>query len=152
MKLVSSTGSSFELRVIGYQFPNIENERCDSNWLIIEVSVVHPDGSWTARDPSLLTSEAMRLADWLIDVASGTNQKDYCSFIEPNLELRVANNGASLRVYFDLELRPGWAASDVAGNENLWVQFQLSEIDAAAAADELRQQLSAFPERAVTEE
>ena len=149
MRLASSTGSSLDLRVIGYQFPEIDNKRYDSNWLIIEVSVVHPDGNWTARDPSLLTFEAAHLVDWLTDILSGTNQTEYCSFIEPNLSFRVTDGGTTLRVYFDLEIRPHWAASDVADNEDLWVQFPLSEIDINAAADELRQQLSAFPQRAL---
>ena len=54
MKLQSKNGNSFSLEIVGYQFPEITDCDYDSNWLVIQIAVTNPDGTWTARDPSCL--------------------------------------------------------------------------------------------------
>jgi hypothetical protein len=51
--------------VVGYQFPDNHISEYDSNWLVIEGRVSHPQADWSFRDPCLLTYEADYLADWL---------------------------------------------------------------------------------------
>ena len=65
MKLISTHGHAFELNIQGYQFPGITNDYWDSNWLLIEINVSHPRGSWVKVDPSMNTFEVARLADWM---------------------------------------------------------------------------------------
>ncbi len=85
MKLAASNKSALTLKIIGYEFPEIEGHRYDSNWLIVEVTVTHPEGSWTASDPSLLTFEVTRLADWLENINDGKKVDDTIYFTEPNI-------------------------------------------------------------------
>ncbi len=150
MQLGGASGSSFKLKIVDYQFPNITDEYHDSNWLIIQVDVIHPKGAWTAVDPCLLTFDVEWLARWLEDVHSNSNKRPECSFLEPCLEFQVEVNEKSkrvLRVYFELEARPIWASCKIAGQRDLWVEFELSEIDLLAVASELRSELAKYPQR-----
>lgn len=149
MKLAGTDGQSFELEVAGYQFPEESLHKYDSNWLLIRVNVEHPRGRWSAQDPSLLTSEVAELADWLEALASGASEENDMTFTEPNLSFRLVESaaGPALRVYFELEIRPSWAASRGAGMKDLWVELPLSELDLRDAAASLRSGLERFPHR-----
>jgi hypothetical protein len=143
---LASRDTRFELRIVGYQFPGNATAEYDSNWLVIEGAVRHPRGDWRFRDPSLLTYEVARLADWLEAVAVGTQPRPWCGFIEPNLSFDVAGEGAVrvLRVSFGCEATPPWSASD----EEAAVEFPVAGLDLMSAAESLREQLREFPQRA----
>ncbi len=72
-------GTALELRVVGYQFPDLEAgadprdpDSWDSNWLVIDGSVRTAAGtSWSFQDPALTTWEVAELAAWLEHVAAG---------------------------------------------------------------------------------
>jgi hypothetical protein len=75
MRLVSRSGSSVELHIAGYQFPDARphgDEDWDANWLIISGQV---DAGrrlrWEFRDPSLTTWEASELIAWMRQVSAG---------------------------------------------------------------------------------
>lgn len=105
-----------------------------------------PAGEWRFRDPSLLTYEVARLADWLEAVATGAESQPWCGFIEPNLGFEVAGARAArvLRVAFAIEALPPWAKP----GENMSVEFSVAWLDLVSAAGALRQQLRDFPQRA----
>lgn len=69
MKLKADEYSEFEMSVAGYQFPHIENEPYDSDWLNIQLNVNHPRGSWSKTNACLLTFELVGLAAWLRRIA-----------------------------------------------------------------------------------
>jgi hypothetical protein len=144
-----SDGQSFELRILGYQFPRQADEFWDANWLTTEIRVTHAEGGWSATDPMLLTHEAIALAEWFEALAEGASPSGERTFTEPNIAFKLINgeSGPTLRVYFEVEARPSWAPTRRAGSEDLWVEFPLSEIDLASAAESLRQQLEQFPQR-----
>lgn len=150
MRLETADGHAFELRILGYQYPDLRTEEYDSNWLIVEGKVTHPRGGWTFRDPCLLTYEASRLADWLGSFAGGVPSSNEVGFIEPNISFRSVNSptGLNLRVYFELEARPPWASSDVDEDEQCWIDFPVSEFELHRAAASLRNQLKKYPQRA----
>ena len=150
MRLVSRDGQLLNLEILGYQFPLLQTEPFDSNWLRVRGKVVHPRGFWTFEDPCLLTYEVAALADWLEKAGGDTPHRSDIGFTEPNLEFRLVYDSSvpHLRIYFELESRPPWAASKVAGQEDLWVQFSLVELDLNDASQSLRKQLEAFPQRA----
>lgn len=53
MILQSRDFSAFELRVAGYQFPDIESDEFDANWLVVEGLVAPADErAWKCRDPA----------------------------------------------------------------------------------------------------
>jgi hypothetical protein len=149
MQLNSSTGVSFQLKILGYQFPNIIDHYWDSNWLFIQIDVVHPKGNWTAITPSLTTFEIKQLATWLETIHSKTNKLPFCSFVEPCLEFQVLkqNNLEVLIVYFELKMLPKRARSKGVGLRSFGIKFPVSEIDLLQAAKELRIELEKFPQR-----
>jgi hypothetical protein len=57
MKLNSSNGNSFQLRIIGYEFPDIKDDYYDSNWLMIQIDVISSEITWRATFPSIITFE-----------------------------------------------------------------------------------------------
>jgi hypothetical protein len=151
MKLIGANDQAFELRILGYEFPEIEDDKYDSNWLIIEVEVNHPKGSWIARDASLLTYEVDRLGRWLENIANNQQVNPLQSFMEPNLEfifISPESPSKVLRIYFELELRPSWAPY-TGIMQDLWVEFQVSKLDLQQAALSLWEQLSKYPQRAI---
>ncbi len=150
MRLRSPNGSSFEMSVEGYQFPDIQNEPYDSNWRLIRIRVAHFRGEWTTVDPCLLTDEVEDLANWFDAIAQGKGVEKEQNFTEPNLmfRLRETPEGRSLRVYFELESRPSWAESRVSPEEDLFLEFPLADLDLARAAEELRGELARYPQRA----
>lgn len=150
MKLASKDGQSFEMRILQYEFPDLETEEYDSNWLIIAGDVIHPKGSWDFRDPCLLTYEAERLASWMDLVAGGEPPSTFCGFIERTLEFQVVLGVQRpvLRVYFELEARPAWAYSNDAQKKDLWVEVPLEELDLRSTARQWREELREFPQRA----
>ncbi len=102
--------SKFELRVAGYQFPDIESDKFDANWLVIEGRVAPADGrAWEFRDPALLTWEVQGLSSWLEALASEQTVEEREDFLEPNLYFEVAardEDTITILVYFELESRP----------------------------------------------
>ncbi len=71
--------SSLELRITGYQFPDLAAGReppggdsSDANWLVVSGEVCAATGTaWSFRHPSLLTWELTDLVRWLRQVADG---------------------------------------------------------------------------------
>ena len=144
--------STFELRVAGYQFPELDYDLWDSNWLMVEIEAAPVDERpWVAADPSLLTWEVERLSLWLDALASRLSVEDEEDFVEPNLRFEVIareNGTFILRVYFELELRPPWFFADAAGMDDLWMDLEVDSDDLRVAAEDLRRDLDRYPPRA----
>src|SRR6266536_3133930 len=124
MKLSSPNSTSFTLTIVGYQFPALATTPYDSNWLDIHVDVTTDQGTWSATDPCLLTYEVQQLADWLDAIGERRNDSSICSFTEPCLVFQLlAENHAqpTLRILFELELRPPWAPLKTASAEDVWI-------------------------------
>jgi hypothetical protein len=140
----------FELEIVGYESPNVEDEQYDANWLVVRVAARDGETTWSAEDPALLTWEVERLASWLARLGRGRFQHPWCGFMEPNLEFRAdphPDGGARLRVYFELELRPPQRRSSVVGRRDVFLEFALTPDQLRAAARELHAQLQRFPVR-----
>jgi hypothetical protein len=151
MLLRGREGNELELRLVGYQFPDEERDPWDSNWLLVSVRVLAPEGSWDVVDPCLTTWEAKRLVSYLIHAAAHDPLAVPMTFTEPNLTVTArSRTSAPLRVHvracFSLELRPPWVRS-VAGTNNLCVDLDLERDDLARAAASLLSDVIAFPQR-----
>jgi hypothetical protein len=151
MILRSRDLSEFELRVSGYQFPNIEGDEWDANWLIVEGRIAPVDErAWEFRDPALLTREVERLSNWLEALASGQPVEKREDFLEPNLRFEVVGRSGdviTIRVYFELESRPPWFFAREAGMNDLWVDLLVDSDDLRAAARALRGDLAKYRPR-----
>jgi hypothetical protein len=152
--LLSARDATFRLTILGYQHPDAAGEPYDANWLSIHVEAAGLDRAWTGTDPCLLTYEAARLAGWLEQVAAGQDAPPAISFLEPVLLFRVAADSSGrrvLRVHFGNLINPSWRALEQGGapaSPDLSLDFPLDEVDLAAAARELRQELRRYPNRA----
>ena len=137
---------AFQFRIVGYEFPDQQSAEYDSNWLLIEGTVHHPNGDWRFRDPSLLTYEVVELANWLESAAAGTQPQPSCTFTEPNLSFETVGTGPyrALRVSFALEALPPWAKR----GEEVYMDFPFDALNLPVVVASLRQQLSGFPQRA----
>lgn len=112
--LIGNNGTSLELRIVGYQFPELEPGQdpldpnsWDSNWLIFEGEAHTAEGeSWTFSQPALTTWDVARLVKWLREVVAGTasvlaseersasfDHPDWLTFTEPNLSFAVRDYG-----------------------------------------------------------
>src|SRR3712207_3835953 len=85
MLLRGREGNELELALVGYQFPDENTDPWDSNWLLVSVRVLGPEGSWDVVDPCLTTWEAKRLVSWLIHAAAHDPASRPMTFTEPNL-------------------------------------------------------------------
>lgn len=150
MRLVGANGHLLDLAVLGYQFPAIEDDHWDSNWLNVRVSAANDRGSWEATDPSLLTSELLSLAAWLEATAAGRSSSSRVDFLEPNLsfELIDRNDRVRLRAWFELELRTAMGAMRGSAQRDLCVDLDVTGDQLRAAAASLHDQLERFPPRA----
>jgi hypothetical protein len=150
MLLVGSNGTRFELEIVGYQFPELEDDPWDANWLMIRIAVVSADGAWTSTDPSLLTSDVEGLALWLDAVSEFRATYQRVQFLEPNLAFELQSEsprGLAVRVLFEQESRPPWARPDPPSSA-FFVDLALPHEAVREAAEALRLQLVAFPPRA----
>lgn len=129
-------GAELVLAIEGYQFPEIENEKWDSNWLNVRVDVTHEGGSWTRVDPGLLTWEVEALASWLLAIAESAPMKALeMRFVESFLHFQFVPETRVLRA------KAGY------GRLCMDVPVEAEVLMACAAA--LRAQMRQYPRRAV---
>lgn len=151
MLLRGREGNELELGLVGYQFPDEERDPWDSNWLLVSVRVLAPEGSWEVVDPCLTTWEAKRLVSYLIHAAAHDPAAAPMTFTEPNLTVTARSRTSAptrvhLRACFALELRPPWART-ASGSSNLCVDLDVERGDLARAAASLLADLVDFPQR-----
>ena len=151
MLLRGREGNELELGLVGYQFPDEERDPWDSNWLLVSVRVLAPEGSWEVVDPCLTTWEAKRLVSYLIHAAAQDPAAVPMAFTEPNLTVTARSRTSAptrvhLRACFALELRPPWARM-AAGSNNLCIDLDVERGDLVRAAASLLSDLVAYPQR-----
>jgi hypothetical protein len=151
MLLRGREGNELEVGIVGYQFPDEDTDPWDSNWLLVSLRVLAPEGSWDVVDPCLTTWEAKRLVSWLVLAATRDPGALPLAFTEPNLTVTArSRTSAPLRVHvracFALELRPPWART-AAGSDDLCVDLDVERNDLARAAASLLGDLVKYPQR-----
>ncbi|MEF9903900.1 WapI family immunity protein [Streptomyces sp. P9-A2] len=159
--LLSDHASSVDLRPLRYQFPVVQGDSYDDNWLVISGTVATPEGSWSFTDPCLLAQEARQVSAWLRAVASGALEvtgpdaegrlSPDTWFVEPVLAMSLAartDRGAVIRVHLSLEAAPPWQQGD--DGADIYQYFVELRVDAAALlheADQWDLALNSFPTR-----
>lgn len=143
--LEGTDGRRLELTLVGYEFPDLEDDEWDADWLVVRISAADDPDVWTAEDPCLLTWEVDELADWLDAVADAPGAVHDLEFIEPNLTFeRIEVDGAGgVRAWFDDAFRP----PEVPPDEDVLIDFLLAPAALRAAAASLRAQRERFPPR-----
>lgn len=142
------THTEFELRVLGYEFPEIAHAKYDSNWLLVNIRVDAPIGSWSATDPCLLTWEGHWLLNWLADITSTTERDREMRFLEANLSFVLADRRGEeveLNVECKDELRQPGTTSETA-TPGITLAISLSDLREAVTS--FSRELRLFPIRA----
>ncbi|GAA0274853.1 hypothetical protein GCM10010302_10590 [Streptomyces polychromogenes] len=160
--LLNDLSSSVDLRPVGYQFATVRGDSYDDNWLVIDGTVMTPEGNWSFADPCLLTHEARQVSTWLRAVAAGTvditepDAEGELSpdtwFIEPVVAFSLAHQSEGgtvvIRVHLSLEAAPPWQQDD--DGADLYQYVVEVRLDARAlhhAADEWDLSLASLPPR-----
>jgi hypothetical protein len=74
MNLISTDGVKLNFKIIGYEFPEIQNG-LDSNWLYLNIKIQGEGIFLNETDPSLQTTELNRLNRWFIRMMLGKLKK-----------------------------------------------------------------------------
>jgi len=147
VRLVGRDETSLELSTSGYQFPDIADDRWDSNWLMVSGRVTHAYGSWTFTDPCLTTFEVEQLASWLENVPAGRPDPDSRYFTEPNLHFTYRQEPEpTIEVRVAYESAPPWLVGE-ARLTGVALEFPVAMNDPRLAATELRSFIRRFPVR-----
>lgn len=149
MILSGKNGDSFELELVGYQFP-LTQHGDDANWLIVRTSAVVGGQRWESVDPSLMTSEVKRLADWLNSIVEGRPADSVEYFTEPNMTFEVLDSSdhhLRLRVLLELESRAPWLKKADVGESSHGPTIECSKGKLAKWARDMKTQLLRFPPR-----
>jgi hypothetical protein len=146
--LSNNKSNSLTLELVEYKYNIYVNNKFDANWLNVQIEVRHPDGVWTAQDSCLQTFELENLLQWFETVKSHSKTIDALKFIEPNLEFHIIHNtsGTLLRVYFETIFRPQWASWNGI-MKDLWLDFDLEELDLEEICKSIEAEIQRFPTR-----
>ncbi|WP_461787758.1 WapI family immunity protein [Pedobacter sp.] len=141
-------GQTVELKIINYQYPDINDGDWDGNWLNIYLNVKSKVGHWQTVDPSLTTWDVQRLINWFDTLSKNLGPEDTdISFTEPNLSFEVLNDFNSdkttVRIKFDLESRPQSAKDD----KEYFVDLIADSNELKRLSTELKNELEKYPER-----
>lgn len=141
--------SSFTMSLVGYQFPELEGEEDDSNWLNVKIEVSNQRGKWSAIDPALLTYEVEWLIDWLRALSAGNYVERESGFFEPCLSFHLSpaeGDPDELVIELSHGFAPPWTTK--GSGEQHQIVFPLTSIDLTGAAQSLENQLRRYPQRA----
>jgi hypothetical protein len=149
MKLRGDVNTEFEMRVAGYQFPHLEHEPYDSDWLNIQVRVKHSRGAWSKTDACMLTFELAHLIDWLKGLADDLPAHSEERFMEPELSFEWFGEDRNiLRIYLHYSLRPPWSPYHGPDEEEeLFVEFAVTPEGLRNACASLHDDLKKYPVR-----
>ena len=145
MRLTADNGNSIEIRVEGYEFPDVTPQGADdydANWLRIHGRVVNGSDAWEFRDPCLTTWEAHALISWFREASEG-NGAAAIDFIEPGLSFQVIDADARSRALTLVLTRE----TAQPGNISSEISLLLPAASLARAADELASELKDYPVR-----
>lgn len=140
MKIKTIDGETSELKIVGFEFPD-SNDEWDSEWLNIYLNIKSPVGNWRTVDPSLLVNEVYEIMEWFKMLADeGKTKKNFLEFLEPNLSFYLSDevNGRQIKLVFRLESRPKSAKDGI----EYFIVFKADEKELLRMVDELRDELS----------
>jgi hypothetical protein len=147
MRITGQSGDEFLLVIVRYQFPDVHEDRWDSNWLIVNGTVAVAGEKWVFTEPCVTTFELADLADWLDQLASNGSQPSAFEFTEPNLKFTyVPWPRRTVQLTLAHESAPA-SLSEVARRSGITVEFPLSVQQTATFAAEIRQALHEYPIR-----
>ena len=138
MLLRNDVFTELKIEVEGYQFPALENEPWDADWLNIKIQVKHPIDNWKATDPYLLTFELKWLIEWFEKICEGKEVEKHLSFTEPCLEFEILED--KLRVFFSHDFAPPWTKD----HKEFFMDFIVAKTELKLVIQGLQKELEKF--------
>lgn len=146
MKLKAESGDAFELLVLRYEFPDITEDRWDSNWLVVSGKVTSGPQSWRFVEPCVTTFELEELADWLENL--GSDDSTELTFTEPNLMFSYTPRPVPvIHVRFAHESAPPLLKAPEERAIGITLDFPTSTDQARVLAADVRNTLMEYPPR-----
>jgi len=148
MILFSRDGSHVEAHIVGYQFPNGQD-----NWLLVSTRISTPHGNGTSVDPCWQTAEVRRMIAWFSAMTKSASVFDWGgACLEANLEFELVGatpDTVTIRANFILE-RGIWHPAD--GSPDIpdyggHVDLEVARSSLQRVAHELADELRRFPPR-----
>jgi hypothetical protein len=147
MRITSASGDEFQLVIVRYQFPDVHEDRWESNWLIVNGTIAAAGEKWVFTEPCVTTFELADLADWLDELVANGTEPSAFEFTEPNLKFAyVPWPHRAVQLTLAHESAPA-SLSDVERRNGVTVEFPLSVQQTATFAAEIRQALDEYPIR-----
>lgn len=147
MQLLDDNGHGMALYVADYQFPDDPHPGKRRSWLIVYGTAHCPRGSWSFRWQALTPDDAIDIARWLRQVASGAGEPTL-AFIEPALSFEHTwgePGTIDLDIGFDLEFSPPWDRRPRAGDPFIVSCRRLTPAGLLRAADEWDSEIVPYP-------
>jgi hypothetical protein len=146
MRITSASGDEFQLVIVRYQFPDVHEDRWDSNWLIVNGTVAAAGEKWIFTDPCVTTFELADLADWFDGLAANGAEASAFEFTEPNLKFAYVPSPRAVQLTLAHESAPA-SLSELQRRAGVTVEFPLSVQQTETFAAEIRQALHDYPIR-----
>ena len=147
MKITSPSGDEFQLVVVGYQHPDLHEDRWDSNWLLVNGSVTAAGEKWAFTDPCVTTFELADFAAWFDELADDGTQPSSFAFTEPNLKFTFTPwPHPAVQLTLTQESAPP-SLPDPDRARGVTVEFPMPPSKTVALAAEIRRILMDYPIR-----
>ncbi len=140
----------FELTIKQYEFADRSGlDLIDKQWLYVTTKTSISGRNWESTEPSLMYSEAVRLAEWFKRIAASKSVDTEMYFTEPNLSFELLSKNAdrsNIRIIFGHESRPPWDRSNYAvDSDSVYVDIEALDLDLIQASESILDDLSALP-------
>jgi hypothetical protein len=146
MRITSAAGDEFQLVIVRYQFPDVHEDRWESNWLIVNGTVAAAGEKWVFTEPCVTTFELADLADWLDELVTNGTEPSAFEFTEPNLKFTYVPSRRAVQLTLAHESAPT-SMSELERRAGVTVEFPLSGQQTETFAAEIRQALHEYPIR-----
>lgn len=148
MLLTSRDGSQLEVHIVGYQFPD-----SDENWLLVHMRVITESGYGDSVEPCWETQEAQRIIAWFRALSQSVPVHPWGGHcLEHNLEFElIGESESSVMLRADIILEHGvWTPSDASQpipDHGFSQELEIDRHLLGQASDELAIELVRYPPR-----
>lgn len=143
-----------QMSIVGYEFPEVIDDRHDANWLLIRLVLQSQHGAWRwqVEDAGALTWELERCIDWLLKLsAEEAVDLEYCGFSEPDIAFETIRNDdhevVGLSVQLMDEFQPPTKVLVPRENNIVSLRFHTPSDTLREFADNLLAELKQYPVR-----
>lgn len=140
---IGSDEVCIKISITGYEFPDMENNEYDSNWLEFTLDIASKMITETpAKRGFVRAEELLQLNDYLNKCMNGELRDHVFEFLDGTLDVKCIKNGGDYKIAVDLfgELTPGVSNS---GSFGFTVDAGCKDIEKTMSG--LRQAYKKFP-------